>query len=161
MNQRWQYYVDSTFISFRPTLRRKFNIYQCWLNVECLQGYSDHKASKEPKSTFNFWFPWSASCSREEGRFLRKLHLLIELQLVSYILIGYILFSWFFQGSLNYFVPNQNQGEGAKHLIEVEGCTYSSVFERSYSCMIFLSDWVLIGGDHLIYALRYLFTSIE
>ena len=38
MNQRWQIDVESTWISRWPTSRRYFNIYQRWINVECLLG---------------------------------------------------------------------------------------------------------------------------
>ena len=38
MNQRWQIDVESTWISGWPTSRRYFNIYQHWINVECLLG---------------------------------------------------------------------------------------------------------------------------
>ena len=39
MNQRWKIDVEPTWISSRgPTVRRYFNIYQCWINVQCLQG---------------------------------------------------------------------------------------------------------------------------
>ena len=36
MNQRWQIDVESTWISGWVTSRRCFNIYQRWINVECL-----------------------------------------------------------------------------------------------------------------------------
>ena len=36
MNQRWQIDVESTWISRWPESRRYFNIYQCWINGECL-----------------------------------------------------------------------------------------------------------------------------
>ena len=38
INQRWQIDVESTRISRWPTSWRYFNIYQCWINVECLLG---------------------------------------------------------------------------------------------------------------------------
>ena len=39
MNQRWQIDVEAMWISHWPTWRRYFNIYHCWINVECLLGY--------------------------------------------------------------------------------------------------------------------------
>ena len=42
MNQRWQVEVESTWISRWPTSRRYFNIYERWINVECLLGTSRH-----------------------------------------------------------------------------------------------------------------------
>ena len=38
MNQHWQIDVESTWISRWPTSRRYFDIYQRWINVECLLG---------------------------------------------------------------------------------------------------------------------------
>ena len=55
------------------------------------------------------------------------MHLLIELQLVSYTPIGYILFLLIFLRFTElFFVLKLNQSGGAKHLIGAEGCTYSS-----------------------------------
>ena len=38
INQRWQIDVESMWISRWPTSRRYFNIYQRWINSECLLG---------------------------------------------------------------------------------------------------------------------------
>ena len=37
-NQRWQIDLESTWILHWPTSRRYFNIYQRWINIECLLG---------------------------------------------------------------------------------------------------------------------------
>ena len=46
MNQRWQIDVESTWISRCPTSRRYFNIYQRWINVECLLGCIQSECGK-------------------------------------------------------------------------------------------------------------------
>ena len=38
LNQRWQINVESTWILRWPTSRRYFNIFQRWINIECLLG---------------------------------------------------------------------------------------------------------------------------
>ena len=54
LNQRWQYGVDLTLISHRPTSRRYFNIYQRWNNVVCLLGKFCFKDTEKIKSnTYN------------------------------------------------------------------------------------------------------------
>ena len=40
MNQRWQTDVESTWILGWPTSLHYFNIYQSWINVECLLCYT-------------------------------------------------------------------------------------------------------------------------
>ena len=46
MKQRWQINVESTWISRWPTSRCYFDMYQCWINVECLLGLIPEKENK-------------------------------------------------------------------------------------------------------------------